>query len=143
MMKKNKTKELLDNPYATQYGATQAELFDTISRLDKNELVKITFRKKPNKNSRDTAVQTAVKQMSSLTLADFQSGRHESVLKTVIDNYQGELVIDYYKRPEQEELRNKSGYILMNNEDGEWKSVDVKNIISICRAGTLQTREQL
>jgi hypothetical protein len=114
-------KNLLDNPYNICY-----------------DLVKVEFRKNPTASDKRRAIEAASDKMQQLTIHELSSGEHIKVLNELINSHKGQVQVGYYKRTK--DFRNASGYLLFQTEDEEWKSVDIKKIISISTAGTKQIR---
>ena len=74
-----------------------------------------------------------------MSVNDFSKGKHKKVIAHALDHHKGGLKVEYYKRAD--DYRNESGYLLFQDDNNNWKSVDVRNVISITGAdGVKRTR---
>lgn len=128
-------KKTLDNPHSTNVDVTQKDIFDTIEGLQENEFVKIVYRKITKPRDKRRIINDMVTKINELKVADL-STKTFKVLDNIISNYHGEEAVGYYKRPTKADLksssiRNASGYVLFQDENDEWKSVEVKNVLNL------------
>ena len=125
----NKIKNILDNHHTTENGTTHKDLFNSVEQLNVGEFVKIEYTKLPNRKTEADQLRAAMEEIANLKVSDINGPEHEEVIAKVMDHHQGERKVEYYKRGE--DFRNESGYLLFQDEDDQWKSVDIRNTISI------------
>jgi len=125
----NKIKQVLDNHHTTEYGTTHKNLFDIVEQLNIGEFVKIEYNKLPNRETELAQLQTAMDEIADLKLSEINGPGHSQVIARVIKQHQGENKTEYYKRGN--DFRNESGYLLFQDQNDQWKSVDIRNTISI------------
>jgi len=120
-------KQTLDNNHTTVYNATHQALFDTVENLRPSEFIKIEYNKIPNRGSESTQIKQAMEDLMKLSLNDIDAG--QGIIKNVLRKHRGENKVEYYKRGN--DFRNASGYLLLQDENDNWKSVDIRNTVSI------------
>lgn len=126
---KKKTKVNFTNVHTTMYGVTQRELFNTVKQLNVGDYIKIEYNKIPSVNDERKLTLKAMKELNKMSVSDFSKGKHKKVIAHALDHHKGGLKIEYYKRAD--DYRNESGYLLFQDDNNDWKSVDVRNVISI------------
>tara|TARA_R100000951_G_scaffold115148_2_gene122311 strand:+ start:356 stop:781 length:426 start_codon:yes stop_codon:yes gene_type:complete len=124
-----KTKKVLDNSHTTQYGTTYDQLHKVIENMQLGEYLKIEYNKIPNRQTEHELIESVEEELNQLTLSDFNDGKHRDILTYTLREHKGELKTVYYQRAEA--FRNVAGYLLFKDESDQWKSVDIRNIISI------------
>ena len=120
-------KQTLDNNHTTVYNATHKALFDTVENLKQNEFIKIEYNKIPNRDSESTQIKEAMEDLMKLSLNDIETGK--DIIRDVLNKHRGDDKVEYYKRGDN--FRNESGYLLLQDENDNWKSVDIRNTVSI------------
>ncbi len=136
---KKKTKVNFTNVHTTKYSVTQKELFNTVEQLNVGDYIKIEYNKIPSVDDERKLTLKAMKQLNKMSVSDFSKGKHKKVIAHALDHHKGGLKVEYYKRAD--DYRNESGYLLFQDDDNNWKSVDVRNVISITGAdGVKRTR---
>lgn len=128
---KRKIKNSLDNPHSIQYQATQKELYNAIDNMAVGGFIKIEYNKIPSTKDRNAIVESSLKVLDNMDLTDFRDMRHKKVLKHALNSYEGELKVAYYKRPDVDKIQDESGYVLFQDNNNNWKKVDIRNVISI------------
>lgn len=126
---KKKTKVNFTNVHTTMYGVTQRELFNTVKQLNVGDYIKIEYNKIPSVNDERKLTLKAMKELNKMSVSDFSKGKHKKVIAHALDHHKGGLKVEYYKRAD--DYRNESGYLLFQDSNNDWKSVDVRNVISI------------
>lgn len=135
----NQIKQVLDNHHTTEYGTTHKDLFDSIEQLSIGEFVKIEYNKLPNRKTESEQLKAAMDEIADLKLADLNGPEHKQIVARVLKQHQGERKTEYYKRGNA--FRNESGYLLLQDENDGWKSVDIRNTVSITNMdGVKKTR---
>jgi len=136
---KKKTEVNLTNVHTTKYGVTQRELFNTVEQLNVGDYIKIEYNKIPSSEDERKLTFKAMKELNKMSVSDFSKGRHKKVIAHALNHHKGALKVEYYKRAK--DYRNESGYLLFQDENNAWKSVDVRNVISITNTdGVKRTR---
>ena len=136
---KKKIEVRFANIHTTKYGVTQKELFNTVEQLNVGDYIKIEYNKIPNVDDERKLTLKAMKELNKMSVGDFSKGKHKKVIAHALDQHKGGLKVEYYKRADA--YRNESGYLLFQDDDNNWKSVDVRNVISITGSdGVKKTR---
>jgi len=134
-----KTKVNFINIHTTNYNVTQKELFNTVEQLNVGDYIKIEYNKIPSVTDERKLTLKAMKELNKMSVGDFTKGQHKKVIAHVLNQHKGGLKVEFYKRAT--EYRNESGYLLFQDDNNNWKSVDVRNVISITDAtGVKKTR---
>ena len=121
-------KQTLDNCHTILYNATHKDLFSLVENLEQDEFVKIEYNKIPNRKTEAKQIKTALTRIAELNT--FTSKKeYKNIIEEVLKAHKGEHKTVYYKRGEN--FRNESGYLLFQDENNNWKSVDIRNTISI------------
>ena len=126
----NKIKEVLDNHHTTEYGTTHKDLFDCVEKLDQGKFVKIEYKKLPNRKTEAMQLRAATDEIADLKIGDINGPEQEAVISRVLKQHEGDRKTEYYKRGVGN-CRNESGYMILQDENDNWKSVDIRNTISI------------
>ena len=125
----NQIKQVLDNHHTTEYGTTHKDLFEVVEQLSVGEFVKIEYKKLPNRQTEAAQIKAAMDEIADLKLGDINGPEHKGIITRVMKQHQGEHKSEYYKRGKG--FRNESGYLLFQDMDDQWKSVDIRNTVSI------------
>lgn len=130
----NQAEETLMSPHTEQHNATQQEIFEMLALASTEEYVHIEYHKIPSRRDLNKIVDGMYRDIKSMPVEDLVSNKLLKRLSTGIKEIRGERKSEFY-RP-SEDFRNSSGYLLFIAEDGSYKSVDIRNIISITINGT-------
>ena len=136
-MKLKKIKTTLDNHHTTIHNATHKSMFSAIEELNEGDFIKIEYNKIPNRKTEVAQIQDAMEKLMSLSLNQIDEG--SDIINDTLRNHRGEHKTEYYQRGS--DFRNESGYLLLKDVKGSWKSVDIRNTISISKMdGVMLTR---
>ena len=105
-----KIKTVLDNYHTTEYNTTHKDLFKAVDKLNEGEFIKIEYTKLPQQLNENQSL--------------------SDIMDDISHGHKGEHKTVYYKRGAGD-VRNESGYMLFQDENDNWKSVDIRNTISI------------
>lgn len=128
-MTKNKVKKAIDNYHTTMYDVTQKALFTELENAKPGDMFKIDYTKVLNRSSKKDLIIKVFNTVNDLRICDLSNKKGFKAIDEILSKYQGEQKSAYYKRAE--DLRNASGYILMQDENDNWKSIDIRNITSL------------
>jgi len=134
MNKSIKTK--LDNPHSTSADVTQKAIYDEIEGLAEGQFIKIEYRKIAKRSDKRRIANDLVAKINDMKVSDLSSDKTFKMIDKMLSNYHGETTVGYYKKPAAEDsklngIRNASGYILLQDADNEWKSVELKNVLNL------------
>lgn len=134
MNKSIKTK--LDNPHSINADVTQKAIYDEINGLAEGQFIKIEYRKIAKKADKRRIAKDLVAKIQEMSVSDLSSDKAFKVIDKMLSNYHGETTTGYYKKPAANDskldgIRNASGYILLQDDNDEWKSVELKNVLNL------------
>jgi len=76
--------------------------------------------------------------VEELSVKDLALGKALPILKSNINKIKGDYKKETYFTTE--DFRNSSGYLLFTNDEGGYKSVDIRNVISLTVNGVKYVR---
>lgn len=125
---KKSIKRLMDNPVQTRFDVTQRDLYAEIENTPVGQFVKIEYTKIPNRKDQRRVAKLALERINNLAVKDLTSEGFK-VLDNTFKSMTGQHKTVFYKRVE--DFRDESGYIRFQDEDDNWKKLDVRNIINL------------
>ncbi len=132
------SKNILDNPHTVKHGVTYDQIYNVIEPMKLGEYLKIEYTKIPSRQSEADLIESVEDEINQMTIQQFNEGYHNNLLTHLLKEHKGELKTVYYQRAES--FRNAGGYLLFKGEDENWKSVDIRNIISITNIDGVQRK---
>tara|TARA_R110000824_G_scaffold42575_1_gene125247 strand:- start:126 stop:506 length:381 start_codon:yes stop_codon:yes gene_type:complete len=108
---------------------TQREIFEALEGVSTEEYIYIEYYKIPSRKDLNKTSKKMLKEITSMSIEDFMLGKAENVINKAIKTISGERKEEFYRRTN--EFRNASGYLLFQDKTDGFKSVDIRNIISI------------
>lgn len=119
----------LNNTHTFIDNATNQLFMQMISNNKIGQYLDIEYNKIPTKNDKKDHLKDSLESIESMSMSDIKLNKHESVLKNMMNEVKGNLTEGRYTNSDN--LHGTAGYVLMWDENSDWKSIKVENIVSI------------
>lgn len=124
--------------HTTILNATQASIFKAIADSDVGSESIVEYTKIPSQKNINDIVNKMYADVEELSVKDLALGKALPILKSNINKIKGDYKKETYFTTE--DFRNSSGYLLFTNDEGGYKSVDIRNVISLTVNGVKYVR---
>jgi len=124
--------------HTTINNATQAQIFNAVLKNPVGTQVDVEYNKIPSQKNLSDIVDTMYSDVEKLSVKELINGDVLPILRSNIKKIKGDYKSETYYTTE--EFRNSSGYLLFTNDEGGYKSVDIRNVISLTVNGVKYVR---